>query len=63
VVGGVWVCTGFLPHSTTPVAFISTRDQSAGDVTCSLLDPQDLGRGVRWGIRLGELLEELLAGL
>jgi hypothetical protein len=54
------VCTGTLPHSVTPVAFISTVDQSAGELACVQVDPQDLGRGIRWGVKLGELLDELL---
>jgi hypothetical protein len=56
----VWVCVGILPHSTTPVAFISTEDQSAGEISCKLVDPQDLVRGYRWGSKLTELLELLL---
>lgn len=56
----MWVCVGILPHSTTPVAFISTEDQSAGDISCRLVDPQELVRGIRWGQKLAELLEALL---
>jgi hypothetical protein len=57
----VWVCLGTLPHSVTPVAFVSTQDQTGGNITCELVDPQELGKGVRWGYRLAQLLEELLA--
>jgi hypothetical protein len=56
----VWACAGTLPHSVTPVAFISTEDQTAGAITCHQVDPQELGKGIRWGVKLGELLDELL---
>jgi hypothetical protein len=56
----VWVCVGTLPHSTTPVAFISTRDQSEGEISCKFVDPRELGQGIRWGIKLSRYLELLL---
>jgi len=39
---------------------VSTEDVSSGELSCVQVDPQDLGRGIRWGIKLGELLDELL---
>jgi len=58
----VWACVGIPPHGTTPVAFIATEDLSAGELTCKLVDPQELARGVRWGWKLVDVLEALLAG-
>lgn len=58
----MWACVGTLPHSTTPVAFISTRDQTEGEISCEAIDPSELLRGIRYGSRLVEILEGLLAG-
>jgi hypothetical protein len=57
------VCTGFLPDGTTPVAYISSHDTSGGGVSCVGASAGTVMRGLRYGYRLSQILEELLAGL
>jgi hypothetical protein len=43
----------------TPVAFIGTHDASEGSLVCRQVDPVELAKGIRWAVKLSQLLEEL----
>jgi hypothetical protein len=49
-----------LPHTVTPVAFVSTVDQSGPGIVCRSVTPRELGQGLRFGYKLARYLELLL---